>query len=245
MQRRRAGNAFYLCYLLLAILFGGIFAAATDSLSYLPTLAEGALTTVEITLLAAVLGVVMAFVSGLMRLYAPLPLKWIAVAYIEVFRGTSALVQLFWLYFVLPQFGLELSAFWAAVLGLGLHVGGYGAEIVRGTVAAVPRAQWEASTALNLPTGHALRRIILPQALAAMIPPWGNLAIELLKLTSLVSLITLADLTYKAQQINLATFRTIEVFTLMLVAYLILSLLLTLAIRWLDRRLALRFGRLA
>jgi polar amino acid transport system permease protein len=187
----------------------------------------------------------MAFVAGLTRLYAPWPVAWIAIAYIELFRGTSALVQLFWLYFVLPQFGLELTAFWAAVLGLGLHVGAYGAEIVRGTVAAVPKGQWEASTALNLAPFAALRRIVLPQALAAMIPPWGNLMIELLKLTSLVSLITLADLTFRAQQINLATFRTVEVFTLMLVAYLILSLLLTLAIRWLDGRLALRFGRLA
>lgn len=244
-MQRRTGSAFYVGYLLFALLFGAVFAFATDSLDYLPTLAEGAVITVEITVLAALLAVVMAFVAGLTRLYAPWPLAWIAVGYIELFRGTSALVQLFWLYFVLPQFGLELSALWAAVLGLGLHIGAYGAEIVRGTVAAVPRAQWEASVALNLAPFRALRRVILPQAVTAMIPPWGNLTIELLKLTSLVSLITLTDLTFRAQQINLATFRTVEVFTLMLVGYLILSLLLTLAIRWLDRHLALRFGRLA
>jgi polar amino acid transport system permease protein len=88
-----------------------------------------------------------------------------------------------------------------------------------------------------------LWRIILPQALTAMIPTWGNLMIELLKLTSLVSLITLADLTFRAQQLNLATFRTPEIFTLVLVFYLALSLMLTTAIRWIAGRLDLRFGR--
>jgi polar amino acid transport system permease protein len=152
-------------------------------------------------------------------------------------------VQLVWLYFVLPQVGIELSAMIVAVLGLGLHVGAYGAEIVRGAVSAVPKTQWEASVALNLAPMRTLWRIILPQALTAMIPTWGNLMIELLKLTSLVSLITLADLTFRAQQLNLATFRTPEIFTLVLVFYLALSLMLTIAIRWIAGRLDLRFGR--
>ena len=181
---------------------------------FLPVLGQGVVVTVEITLASACLALFMAFLAALTRLYAPWPLRWLATGYIEIFRGTSALVQLFWLYFVLPQFGVELSAMTVAILGLELHVGADGAEIVRGTVGAVPKAQWEAATALNLGGMRTVRRIIMPQALTAMIPPWGNLMIELLKLTSLVSFITLADLTFRAQQLNLATFRTTEIFTL-------------------------------
>jgi polar amino acid transport system permease protein len=241
--RGHTSNAFFIGYLILVILFGAVFALATGARAFLPVLAQGVIITVEITVMSAALGLIMAFATGLMRLYAPKPLRWVAAIYIEVFRGTSALVQLFWLYFVLPQFGIELSAMIVAVLGLGLHVGAYGAEIVRGAVSAVPKTQWEASVALNLAPMRTLWRIILPQALTAMIPTWGNLMIELLKLTSLVSLITLADLTFRAQQLNLATFRTPEIFTLVLVFYLALSLLLTIAIRWIAGRLDLRFGR--
>src|SRR3546814_7894014 len=95
--------------------------------------------------------------------------------YIELFRVTSALVQLFWLFFVLPEFGIRLSEMTVAVLGLGLNVGAYGAEVVRGAIQAVPKGQWEAATALNMSYPLAMRRIILPQAVVAMLPPWGNL----------------------------------------------------------------------
>ena len=236
-------KAFFVGYFILVLLFGAGFTWAMGAGRFLPVLGQGVVVTVEITLASACLALFMAFLAAVTRLYAPWPLRWLATGYIEVFRGTSALVQLFWLYFVLPQFGVELSAMTVAILGLGLHVGAYGAEIVRGTVAAVPKAQWEAATALNLGGMRTLRRIIMPQALTAMIPPWGNLMIELLKLTSLVSLITLADLTFRAQQLNLATFRTTEIFTLVLLCYLALSLLMTLGIRLIADRLNARYGR--
>ena len=111
------------------------------------------------------------------------------------------------------------------MLGLGLNVGAYGAEVVRGAIAAVPRGQWEAATALNMTRVQMLRRIILPQAFVAMIPPWGNLFIELLKSTALVSLITLTDLAFKAQQMNQTTMKTIPIFTLVLLIYLAMSLM--------------------
>ena len=147
----------------------------------------------------------MATIAALLRLYGAAPLRWLAVTYVEIFRGTSALVQLFWLFFVLPQFGISMEPFTVAVLGLGLNVGAYGAEVVRGAIQGVQRGQWEATTALNMTRWQVLRRIILPQAFVAMIPPWGNLFIELLKSTALVSLITLSDLAFRAQELNETT----------------------------------------
>ena len=116
---------------------------------------------------------------------------------------------------------------------------------MRGAIGSVARGQWEAATALNLTRAQALRRIILPQAFVAMIPPWGNLFIELLKATSLVSLITLSDLAFKAQQINQNTLRTAEVFSAVLLIYLALSVLITVGMRALETRAArgLRRGR--
>lgn len=201
---------------------------------FIPGLLEGALVTIQITIGGCVLAVVMALLAAIAKMYGPAPLRWLAVAYIEVFRGTSALVQLFWLFFVLPHFGILLEPLTVAIAALGLNVGAYGAEVVRGAVNAVPRGQWEASVALNMPRTLALRRIILPQAFIAMIPPWGNLFIELLKATALVSLITISDLAFKAQQMNQTTFRTIEIFTIVLVMYLAISILITVGMRWLE-----------
>jgi len=120
-------------------------------------------------------------------------------------------------------------------LALGLNVGAYGAEVVRGAVTAVPRGQWEGTVALNMSRIQALRHIILPQAVVAMIPPWGNLFIELLKATALVSLITIADLAFKAQEMNSTTYRTVEIFSVVLVIYLALAMLITIAMQQLER----------
>ena len=126
---------------------------------------------------------------------------------------------------------------------MSLNIGAYGAEVVRGAVLAVPRGQWEATIALNMTRTEALRRVILPQAFVAMIPPWGNLFIELLKSTSLVSLITITDLTFRAQQMNQTTFRTVEIFTLVLLMYLAISMVITVGMRTLERRAAAAFPR--
>jgi len=214
---------------------------------FLPELLRGAWVTVVVALGGAALAVVAATGAGLSRLYGPAPLRWLALAYIETFRGTSALVQLFWLFYVLPHFGVSLAPMTVAIAALGLNVGAYGAEVVRGAVLAVPRGQWEAAAALNMPRFKTLYRIVLPQAFVAMIPPWGNLFIELLKATALVSLITLSDLTFKAQQIHQNTLRTVEVFSLVLAFYLALSMLITLGMRTLERRAerGLHRGRVA
>jgi polar amino acid transport system permease protein len=201
---------------------------------FLPGLLSGAWVTVCIAALSALLAVGLAVIAALTRLYAVAPLRWLARAYIETFRGTSALVQLFWLFFVLPFFGVTLTPFTVAVLALGLNIGAYGAEVVRGSVQAVSRGQWEAATALNMTRVQMLRRIIMPQAVIAMIPPWGNLFIELLKSTALVSLITLADLAFQAQSMNQATFKTLDIFSLVLLIYLAISLAITIGMRTLE-----------
>jgi polar amino acid transport system permease protein len=222
--------------LVVALAVIGLLATRPDYAVFLPQLLQGAVLTVEITALGCVLAIVMGVLAAIARLYGPAPVRWLAIGYVEVFRGTSALVQLFWLFFVLPQFGVTLAPFAVAVLALGLNIGAYGSEVVRGAIQGVARGQWEASVALNMTRAQALRRIILPQAFVAMIPPWGNLFIELLKMTSLVSLITLADLTFKAQTLNQGTFKTVPIFTLVLLIYLVLSLGLTLAMRFAERR---------
>jgi polar amino acid transport system permease protein len=202
---------------------------------FLPGLIEGAWMTVRIAALGCVFAVVCGVTAALLRLYGPLPLRWLARGYIEVFRGTSALVQLFWLFFVLPYFGISLEPFAVAVLTLGLNVGAYGAEVVRGAIQSVPRGQWEAGTALNMTRVQMLKRIILPQAVVTMIPPWGNLFIELLKATALVSLITITDLAFKAQEMNQTTLKTIDIFTLVLLIYLAMSLSITIGMRMIER----------
>lgn len=203
----------------------------------LPLLLEGTVVTIKITILAALLATALAFFAALAKLSSWRPLRWLANIYIEIFRGTSLLVQLFWLFYVLPlpPFNITMTPFMVAVLGLGLNIGAYGAEVMRGAFVAVPRSQVEAATALNIPPLHRFLDIVLPQALVNAIPPFTNLLIELLKGTSLVSLITIADLTFRAEQLVQATFRSEEIFLLALLIYFLLAQAISISMRALER----------
>ncbi|HIQ41773.1 MAG TPA: ectoine/hydroxyectoine ABC transporter permease subunit EhuC [Pseudomonas oleovorans] len=205
-----------------------------------PLLLQGAWVTVQVTFWGSLLAIASAVLAALGRLSPIGPLRWLAITYIEIFRGTSLLVQLFWLYFVLPMppFNIEMSAFAVAVVGLGLHIGAYGAEVMRGAIRSVAKGQYEACTALNMTPLRRFTRIILPQALLAAIPPGTNLLIELLKNTSLVSLITLSDLAFRARQLDQATFMTLEIFALALLLYFLMAQVINLGMRLLERRLA-------
>lgn len=205
-----------------------------DLLRFLPTLLSGAWITAQITAIAILVALLMGFCMGLMRISKITPVRWFAAVYVEVFRGTSALVQLFWMFFVLPYFGVNLDPFTVGWLALGLNLGAYGAEVVRGAVLAVPRGQYDAIISLNMSRWLALRRVIVPQAIPNMIPPWGNLFIELLKATALVSLITIPDLTFRAQQLNDQTFETAGIFSLVLLLYLLMALVITGVMRALE-----------
>ncbi len=206
----------------------------------LPLLLQGAWVTVKITVCGSLLAVLAALIGAMGRLSPIPPLRWLAIVYIEVFRGSSLLVQLFWLYFVLPMppFNVTMSAFNVAVIGLGLNIGSYGAEVLRGAIRSVHEGQYEACQALNMTPWQRFRRVILPQALLAAIPPGTNLLIELLKNTSLVSLITLSDLAFRARQLDQATLMTLEIFGLALVIYFVLAQVINFGMRLLERRLA-------
>ena len=205
---------------------------------YIQLILEGAWVTVKLTVLGCALALVVAFLAGLARLSRRVLIRLIATVYVEFFRGTSIFVQLFWAYFVLPLAGYELSPLQAGVLALGLNVGAYGAEVVRGAVQSIGREQREACVALNLTRWQCLRHIILPQAFVVMLPTFGNNAIELLKGTAVVSLISLNDLTFQAQVVRAQTGSTAVPFLTILVIYFGLAVVISASVRGLERRLS-------
>ncbi|UDL91965.1 ectoine/hydroxyectoine ABC transporter permease subunit EhuC [Mesorhizobium sp. PAMC28654] len=205
---------------------------------YFGLILQGALVTIELTLMGSVLALIMAFLAGMGRLSRFFVLRALATVYIEFFRGTSIFVQLFFAYFVLPLAGVELTPLQAGVLALGLNVGAYAAEVVRGAVQSIGREQHEACIALNLDRWQGMRHVILPQAFLVMLPTFGNNAIELLKATSVVSLISLADLTFQAQVVRAQTGNTMVPFTTILIIYFIMALLISWGVRSLERRMA-------
>ncbi|MCL7464611.1 ectoine/hydroxyectoine ABC transporter permease subunit EhuC [Phaeovulum sp. NW3] len=209
-----------------------------------PRLLGGTWITVQQTVLAAVLAVLIALLFGLLKISPLRPVRALASVYIEVFRGTSLLVQLYWIFFVLPLFGITIDKFTAGFVAVGLNLGAYGAEVVRGAIQSVPRGQWEAALALNLSPARRMWRIILPQALVNMLPAWGNLMIEVLKGTALVAMISVADLMFEARQINGSTYLSAQVFGTALVIYYLLGRLgVTPLMRWLEKTVARRMGR--
>lgn len=209
----------------------------TEWSGYLKMILEGAAVTAELTIMGSALALVMAFVAGLGRIAPWAPARWLSSIYIEFFRGTSIFVQLFWVYFVLPFAGITLSPLLAGVLALGLNVGAYGAEVVRGAILAVPRDQLEASVALNLTRFQRMWYVILPQAVPLMLPTFGNNAIELLKATAVVSLISLTDMTFQAQVVRSQTGSTLFPFITILILYFIMALAISSSVRGLERRM--------
>ncbi len=194
--------------------------------------------------LATAVAVAVALAAGLGKLSRNWLVRGVAVTYIEIFRGTSLLVQLFWIFYVLPLFGITFDKFTAGFVSVGLNIGSYGAEIVRGAIQAVPKGQWEAAYALSMSPARRMRRIILPQALVLMLPAWGNLLIELLKGTALVALISVADLMFQTRQINASTFLSAQAFgTALIIYYILARFLITPFMRWLERVMARRLGR--
>ena len=205
---------------------------------------DGSIVTVQQTILAAALAISIAAVFGLMRLSKNWAVRGSAIAYIEFFRGTSLLVQLYWIFFVLPLLGITLEKFTAGFVAVGLNLGAYGAELVRGAIQSVPRGQYEAALALNMSNYKRMRRIILPQALLLMLPPWGNLLIELLKGTALVSLISVVDLMFEAKQINGTTYQSVESFgTALIIYYLMARLIIAPGMRTFEVYWARKMGR--
>lgn len=209
-----------------------------------PRFIDGTIMTATQFFLSAILAIMCALTAGLMKLSSNRMIKGTAVVYIEIFRGTSLLVQLYWIFFVLPLFGLTLDKFYTGFVAVGLNLGAYGAELVRGGIQSVPKGQWEAAYAISMSPAKRMYRIILPQALLNMLPPWGNLMIELLKATALVSLISVTDLMFEAKQINGSTFLSAQAFgTALIIYYIFARLVVTPFMRWLERVMARKIGR--
>jgi polar amino acid transport system permease protein len=206
-----------------------------DWTAYLPMLWQGAVVTMTITLASIAVGAVLAFFFGILRVEGGPVLSAIALCYTEVFRGTSLFVQLFWFYYALPLVGLSFDPITTGILVLAAHAGGYGAEIVRGALSSVSTQQLEAARALNFNRFQTLFRISLPQAVVEMMPAFGNLAIETLKLSSLVSLISIADLTFAAQSIRNITLDSASIYSITLLCYFAMSLVLMIVIRVIER----------
>jgi putative glutamine transport system permease protein len=204
----------------------------------LPLLLEGYRTTVIVSLLATLLSLALGILVAGLRTAGVAPLRWLAVGYVEVFRNTPLLIQLYFYFFGLTRIGLRLSAFEAGVLALGIYTGAYVAEVIRAGLLSVDRGQTEAARALGLSNLQTLRFVVLPQAIRTVLPPLGNLGIALIKNSALVGSIALADLLHVADLIQSRTFRTFEVFTAVILFYLSLTLPLAWLVSRLERRLA-------
>ena len=207
------------------------------ALRYLGPLLAGAEVTAWIAVTSTLLGALLAFAAGIARAAGGRLLSAIAMVYIEIFRGTSLLVQLFWLYYALPLLGVSMPPVTTGILGLGLNIGAYGAEVVRGSMMSVPQDQHEACRALNLSRHHTLWHIVLPQAVIEMMPPFGNLAVQNLKDTALVSMISIADLTFHAQELRNLTLDSVPIYVVTLLLYFAMALVVMAFMRWLEARL--------
>jgi polar amino acid transport system permease protein len=212
---------------------------------YLPFLLMGVPVTMEVTLLAMAVTVPVAVMLALGRGSQISALRWLAGFVIELFRGSSALVQLFWAFYVLPFFGISLPPLLAGVLVLGLNEGSYFSEVVRAGLNAVAKGQREAALTLGFSPAYRFFRIILPQALPIMIPPFGNALVTMLKFTSLVSLVTIQDLSFRANLIATTLGDSSAVFSLILVIYFVLALMLGGATKLLENGVNRRAGRIA
>jgi polar amino acid transport system permease protein len=201
-------------------------------------LLHGAFVTIEVTLGAIILGCLIGLVIGLGRLDPRRRVVFgLCTAYVSFIRGTPLLVQLFIWFFGLPHFGLNFPAFFCGIVGMGIYSGAYVSEIVRGAIQSIERGQMEAARSLGMPYRMAMREIVVPQALVRMIPPLGNEFIALIKNSSLVSLLTIADLMHEGQKIISTSYRSLEVYLAIALVYFVLTNLTGLGLRLVERRL--------
>jgi polar amino acid transport system permease protein len=211
-----------------------------DFREFLPLLARGLATTIAITVCALALSIVLGFLWAWMGISRVAALRWTSRTVINVVRGIPIIVQLFYVYFVLPDFGVTLNAFAAGVVGLGLAYSVYQAENFRAGFGSVDHSLIEAAQSLGMPEGMILRRVILPLAVRVILPPFGNTSIMLLKDSSIASTITVTELTRAGQLLAISTFKNMAVYTLVAALYLAMSLPLSFLTRQLERRFARR-----
>ena len=211
-----------------------------DVLDFLPLLLTGALVTVQVTAGSFVLSSLIGLVFALMMVSNLRVLALLAIGVVNVIRGLPIIVQLFYIYFVLPEFGIQFSAMQAGVIGLGIAYSAYQAENFRAGIQAIDHGQIEAAESIGMRGMMIMRRVVLPQAFRIALPPYGNTLVMMLKDSSLVSTITVAEMTRQGQLIASSTFENMTVYTLVALLYLSMSLPLSFGLRRLEARFAMR-----
>lgn len=208
----------------------------SDLALFLPPLMKGVVITIELTILAVITGSLVGLILALLRM-SPIRAIWFPIfIIINILRSVPIIVQLMYCYFVLPLLGIQLSAFNAGLLGLTTALCGYHAENFRAAIMSVDRGQYEASISIGMKKWQVMRRIILPQAIRIALPPFGNLTVLTLKDTSIASVITVAELTHIGNNLASATYKTIEIFSIVAIIYIVLSIPLTLLNVHLEKR---------
>ena len=203
----------------------------------LPKLLEGLSTTLFLTFISLFFGFLLGICLALGRIYTPKIISWLCIGYIEIIRGTPLLVQLFILYFGLPSVGIRLTPITAAVIGLSLNSGAYQAEYLRGSIQSIKSGQMIAARTLGMTKIQAVAHVILPQSLRTSIPAWSNELIYLLKYTSIAYIIQVVELTAEGKFIAADTFRYLEIFTMIAIIYLSLTVLFTEIIDRIEHRI--------
>jgi len=214
-----------------------------NAIEFLPILLKGAVVTIEITFCSFILSTLLGLLLALMRVSSNTFASHAAATFINVIRGLPIIVQLFYIYFVLPDLGVSLSAFQAGFIGLGIAYSVYQAENFRAGIQAIDHGQIEAAQSIGMRGALIMRRVVLPQAFKISLPSYGNTLVMMLKDSSLASTITVAEMTRAGQLIASSTFQNMTVFTLVAMLYLALSLPLVYGLRRLERRLGLKGKR--
>ena len=212
------------------------------TLEILPDLARAAIVTVEATFISFFFAAILGLALAILRMRGG-AIGWITSAFIEIIRSTPLLIQIFFIFFVLPRYGVALDAFTAGIIALSLHYGCYCSEVYRAGIEAVPRGQWEACIALNVSGWNTFKNIVLPQAIPPIVPVLGNYLVALFKDTPLLSAIAVLELVQTAKILGSENFRYTEPMTIVGITFLILSLISSAGIRWVERRLNLRSVR--
>lgn len=209
-----------------------------DTVEFLPILMSGVALTIIVTIGSLLLSTVLGLVWALMRVSGIGVLSGLSAGLINVIRGIPIIVLLFYLYFVMPEFGITLTALQAAILGLGIAYSAYQAENFRAGIEAIDKGQIEAAQAIGMGWGQTMRRVVLPQAVKIVLPPYGNVMIMMLKDSSQASTITVAELALQGKLIASSTFKNTSVFTLVALMYLTMSIPLILLVRHFEKRAA-------
>jgi polar amino acid transport system permease protein len=205
-----------------------------DMIGFLPSLLQGAMVTIAVSLLAFGLALVFGLLTGIARISRLAPLRVLAACYIQFIRGTPLLLQLFFIYYVLPYAGIVLTPFVSGALGLTLNYAAYMAEVFRAGIQAIPKGQTEAGQSVGMSRGLLMRRIILPQAFRIIVPSIGNFFVSIFKDSALVSVITMRDLMFSGQLLASATYKHFEIFAEVAVIYFLISYPTAKFVEWVE-----------